>query len=111
MGQKYAAYDSTGAIIAYYDSEISPIPKGVTAIEITDAQRQTRIDNPGHTVVGDELVAPTAPTAAQLLAAAQVSQTAAIDAAYVTAIQQSVSLKRRAESPRRFMPTLPARPY
>ncbi|MBB5414118.1 DUF4376 domain-containing protein [Paraburkholderia atlantica] len=93
MGQKSAAYDSTGAIVAYYDSEISPAPQGVNAIKITDAQWQTCVNNPGYTVVDGELVAPAAPTAAQLLAAAQAIQSATIDAAYAAAIQQSVSFK------------------
>jgi hypothetical protein len=41
MGQKFAAYNPSGAIIAFYDSVDSPAPQSVTAIEITDAQRQT----------------------------------------------------------------------
>jgi hypothetical protein len=32
MSQKYAAYDSTGAIVAFYDSVDSPAPQGATVI-------------------------------------------------------------------------------
>jgi hypothetical protein len=66
MGQKYAAYNAQGAIIAYYDSIDSPVPAGVESIEITDAQWQTCISNPGWTVAAGALVAPVAPSAAEL---------------------------------------------
>jgi hypothetical protein len=72
MGQKYAEYDSTGAIIAFYDSEDSPVPAGMTTIEITDEQWQTCLTHPGWTVADEELVAPVPPSAAQLAAAALV---------------------------------------
>jgi hypothetical protein len=72
MGQKCAAYGSAGAIVAFYDSEDSPVPEGVAAIEITNEQWQTCISNPGWTVVNDALVAPVPPTAAQLAAQALV---------------------------------------
>jgi hypothetical protein len=68
MGQKYAAYNAQGAITAFYDSVDSPAPEGATTIEITDAQWQTCISNPGWTVVSGELVAPVPPTAEQLAA-------------------------------------------
>lgn len=86
MGQKYAAYNSTGAIVAFYDSIDSPVPQGVTTIEITDAQWQTCLDNPGYTVSSGALVAPTPPTAAQLAAAAlfQSAQAALIAGLSVT---------------------------
>ncbi|CAG9244899.1 conserved hypothetical protein [Paraburkholderia caribensis] len=70
MGQKLAAYDSTGAVVAFYDSVDSPVPQGVTAIAITDAQWQTCISNPGWTVATGALVAPAPPTAAELAAQA-----------------------------------------
>jgi hypothetical protein len=94
--QKYASYDSTGAITAFYDSVISPVPTGTNAIEITDSQWQTCINNPGWTVVSGALVAPASPTAAQLLAAAQAAQDAVIDAAYASAVTQDVSFKTAA---------------
>jgi hypothetical protein len=77
MGQKYAAYNAQGAITGFYDGAISPVPDGVNAIEITDAQWQTCLSNPGYTVADGALVAPTPPappTTAQLLV--QSAQTA-----------------------------------
>jgi hypothetical protein len=96
MGQKYAAFDSTGAIVAFYDSEISPVPSGSQAISITAEQWQTCLDNPGYTVVNGALVAPAAPTAKQLLGAAQSAQNAVIDAAYGATIQANVTFKTAA---------------
>jgi hypothetical protein len=96
MGQKFAAYDSTGAIVAFYDSVDSPASQGVTAIAITDSQWQTCISTPGYTVSNGELVAPAAPTPAQLLSVAQASQAALIDSAYYSVIQQNVSFKTAA---------------
>lgn len=93
MGQKYAAYNSTGSIIAFYDSEDSPVPTGVDVIEITDAQWQTCLDNPGWTIANGELVAPAAPTAAEMLVAAQTAKTADVYAAYQSAVQVSVDYK------------------
>lgn len=81
MGQKYAAYNAQGAITAYYDSVDSPVPSGVNAIEITDAQWQTCISTSGYTVQNGQLVAPTPPTAAQQLANAQAAGCASIDSA------------------------------
>lgn len=96
MGQKFAAYNEQGVITAYYDSIDSPAPAGVTALEITDAQWQKCITTRGYTVQSGALVAPAAPTAAQLLAKAQATQTAALQAAYTAAINQSVSFKNAA---------------
>lgn len=86
MGQKFAAYDGHGAINAFYDSEDSPVPEGIDAIEITDAQWQECLASPGHTVVGGALAAPQPPTAVQLLEKSQAAQIAAIDAACAAAI-------------------------
>ncbi|MEC5405134.1 DUF4376 domain-containing protein [Paraburkholderia sp. MPAMCS5] len=96
MGQKFAAYDTTGAITGFYDAEDSPAPAGATVIEITDAQWQTCITNPGWTVSNGALNAPAALTPAQLLSAAQASQSTLIDAAYYVAIQQNVTFKTAA---------------
>jgi hypothetical protein len=71
MSQKYAAYDSTGAIVGFYDSVDSPVPATATAIGITDAQWQAAISQPGYWMVsGDELVAttPAGPTLADMQA-------------------------------------------
>lgn len=93
MGQKFAAYNARGEITGFYDSEDSPLPNGIPAIEITDAQWQTCINAQGspYTVVNGALVAPVPPTAAQLLAAEQASQIAMLTAAYNEAIQQAVT--------------------
>ncbi|MCL9851201.1 DUF4376 domain-containing protein [Ralstonia solanacearum P673] len=92
MGQKFAAYDAQGRIVAYYDSVDSPVPVGVTnTLQITDAQWQACIGTSGYKVVSGALVAPTAPTAEQLLAQEQAAQIAIIEAAYQAAIQQPVS--------------------
>ena len=38
MGQKYAAYDSgNGNLLGFYDSIDSPVPAGLSAIEITES--------------------------------------------------------------------------
>lgn len=74
MGQKFAAFNTQGNIVAYYDDVDSPIPAGVTSvIEITDEQWQACISTPGYTVQSGTLVAPTPPTAAQI-SAQQVEQ-------------------------------------
>jgi hypothetical protein len=88
MGQKYAAYNSAGTITGFYDSIDSPLPSGVTAIEITEAQWQECLTTPGYTVVNGVL---TGPTAAQLLAQAQQAQLTTLTAAYQAAIAQPVS--------------------
>jgi hypothetical protein len=91
MGQKFAAYDANGNVTAFYDSTDSPVPAGVNAIEITDTQWQTCLNQAGWTVVSGVLVAPPAPTAAQLLAQAQVAQITKLTAAYEAAITAPVS--------------------
>lgn len=93
MGQKYAAYDSTGAIVAFYDSVDSPAPSGVTAIKITDTDWQACINatDRKYTVANGVLTAPTAKTDAELVAEAQAAQKAIIDAAYAAAVTTDVS--------------------
>lgn len=92
MGQKIAEYNSSGAIVAYYDSIDSPAPTGVAnVIEITDEQWQTCISNPGWTVVNGALVAPEPPSAAQLLATAQASQIAILRQGCADAIASGFS--------------------
>jgi hypothetical protein len=87
MGQKYAAYNSSGAIIAFYDSVDSPVPSSVTStLAITDAQWMACLTTPGYTVVSGSLVAPATPTDAQLLADAQASQIAILSASCAAAI-------------------------
>jgi len=92
VGQKIAAFDGNGNIVAFYDSVDSPVPAGITnTVNLTDAQWQACINTPGYKVVSGALVAPPAPTAAQLLASAQAAQIEIIEAAYQNAIQQPVS--------------------
>ena len=83
MGQKQAAYDASGKIVAFYDTEDSPAPKSVSVIDITDTQWQACLAQPGYTVANGALVAP---TAAQLLAQAQATQSSALSAACASAI-------------------------
>ncbi|MGU7812023.1 phage tail assembly chaperone [Burkholderia sp. AW49-1] len=44
MGQKQAAYDAKGGIIAFYDTVDSPAPQGESVIDITDVQWLALID-------------------------------------------------------------------
>lgn len=74
MGQKLAAYDAAGNIIAYYDTEDSPAPGGISVIEISEDEWRACIRTPGYTVAGGALVAPVPPTSAQIA-----SQQAAAD--------------------------------
>jgi hypothetical protein len=96
LGQKQAAYNSTGAIVAYYDTIDSPAPSGATVINIADDQWQAAISAQGYTVVNGTLTPPAPPSAAALLDAARAAQKAAIDAAYANAVQQSVTFKTAA---------------
>lgn len=86
MGQKFAAYASNGAIVGFYDDIDSPVPSGVTAIPITADEWLAAIMTPGYTVANGALVAPAAPTKAQLLAQAQAAQAGALRAACGAAI-------------------------
>ena len=66
MGQKYAAYNTSGQLTGFYDSVDSPVPSGVTAIEITEAQWQAALASPYPvTVANGVLTIPTGPTLAQ----------------------------------------------
>ena len=82
MGQKYASYNTSGEISGFYDSVDSPVPSGVPAIGITQEQWQACLSQPGWTVQNGELVAPPAPTAAQILAQAQSAQTFLVTKGY-----------------------------
>ncbi|MGF6641782.1 hypothetical protein OKW39_009022 [Paraburkholderia sp. MM6662-R1] len=62
MGQRSAAYDANGNITAFYDSVDSPVPAGVTSfINISDAEWQACLAQPGWTVQDGMLVAPPPP--------------------------------------------------
>ncbi len=86
MSQKYAAYNTSGAIVGFYDDVDSPVPKGVSAIEITDTEWQTCLSTPGYTVVNGALFPPAPPTSAQLLAQAKAAQVAKLTAGCSAAI-------------------------
>ena len=97
MSQKQAAYDNTGAIVAFYDTVDSPAPQGAAVIDITNAEWQAAISSARpYTVASGVLTAPAAPTPSQLLASAQAEQSAAIDAAYAVSVQQNVTFKTAA---------------
>jgi hypothetical protein len=82
MGQKQAAYDASGAIIAFYDSIDSPAPQGAQVIDITEAEWQECINNQGSKFVENGALADVPPpSAAELLAAAQVAKFAELSAA------------------------------
>jgi hypothetical protein len=76
MSQKYAAYNAQGVIIGYYDSVDSPVPTGINAVPITQAQWQSALSaiQGAYTVVNGIFTPPTPPTPAQLLATAQNAQ-------------------------------------
>jgi hypothetical protein len=88
MGQKYAAYDLSGVIVAYYDSVDSPAPASVTNLTaLTDAEWQTCINEQGQWFIsGGALTAVPAATDAELLEDAQATQVAVLSAACAAAI-------------------------
>ncbi|KVR28625.1 hypothetical protein WL61_23195 [Burkholderia ubonensis] len=87
MGQKQAAYDATGAIIAFYDTTDSPAPKGAQVIDITDAEWLDCIGNQGSKYVQSGALAQVPPpTAAELLATAKSAKIAALNTACQVAI-------------------------
>ncbi|WP_261541689.1 hypothetical protein [Burkholderia multivorans] len=92
MGQKLAAYDAQGNITAFYDTVDSPAPAGTSVIEITNAQWMTCITQQGQWCVSKGALAQVPPpSAAQLLATAQATQNAALNAACSTAIMSGFS--------------------
>jgi hypothetical protein len=74
-------------------SERFPVSVFETMVDITDVSPPP---SQGWTYDGATFSAPAEPTAAQLLATAQANQCAAIDAAYLEAVQVSVSFKTSA---------------
>lgn len=44
MGQKQAAFDDTGALVAFYDTEDSPAPEGIQTVDISDEQWTALLD-------------------------------------------------------------------
>jgi predicted NAD/FAD-dependent oxidoreductase len=91
MAQKHAAYDSTGAIIGFYDEVDSPLPSGVNAIPINDEQWRACLGTPGHTVQDGALVAPTPASAEEQLATARNNQVSALRHAEQTTLTRGFS--------------------
>lgn len=82
MGQKHAAYDEAGKIVGFYDSVDSPVPDGVEAIEITDAEWLECLSTAGYSVADGHLLPPQPPTEDELadaLIEAKATYAAAID--------------------------------
>ena len=94
MGQKYASYDASGIVNGYYDSIDSPLPPGVKAIPITDAEWQEAISSPYQpvTVVGGVLSIPSGPSLAQ----AQARQLSLLQSSFSQAEQAPVSFTNAA---------------
>ena len=87
---------ATGAIITRYvegthDALITSPAAGTENLPVSESDAMMTANTPGYTVVSGALVAPPAPTAAQLLAEAQAGQIVAIEAAYQAAIQQPLA--------------------
>ncbi|WP_175948053.1 hypothetical protein [Burkholderia pyrrocinia] len=83
MGQKYACFDTTGNITAFYDSVDSPVPSdAANVIEITEAEWMACINQQGQWYVSNATLAQIPPpTAAEVLAQTQSAKIAEIDAA------------------------------
>ncbi len=82
MGQKYAAYNSSGAVIAFYDSKDSPPPATANVIDITDSGWQAALASTYPvSVENGAMVIPSGPTLAQ----AQSAQIALVTKGYNTA--------------------------
>ncbi|MCX4139358.1 phage tail assembly chaperone [Paraburkholderia sp. SEWSISQ10-3 4] len=85
MGQKLAAYDTQGAIIAFYDSIDSPAPEGVAVTRITDEQWRMLLagQKDGKRLAVNEsreavLLDPLPPSRADLAAAARAARDVAM---------------------------------
>ncbi|KVO79037.1 hypothetical protein WJ95_01555 [Burkholderia ubonensis] len=87
MGQKQAAYDTNGIIVAFYDTLDSPAPDGADVITIADAQWLICVNEPGQWYVKNGVLAQVPqPSAADQLAATKSSAIAALNATCQTAI-------------------------
>lgn len=94
MGQKSAAYlKDTGVIVGFYDIKDSPAPDGALTIDITDAQWQTCLEQPGQWCVDNGMLAAVTQSADAVLASAQAAQVLLVNAAYAVAVQQPVTFK------------------
>ncbi len=75
MGQKQAAVDDSGAVIAFYDTVDSPAPKGASTVTVTDEQWADMLawQANGNRLVIDKsgelaMLPPLPPTTAQITA-------------------------------------------
>lgn len=92
MTKYYVAYDKTsGSVTSRYDSDIQNPPSSASVIEVADQATMLQTMTPGWKVVNGALIAPPAPTTAQLLSQAQTTQIAMLKQSYGAAIQQPVS--------------------
>ena len=80
MGQKFAAYDDAGKIVAFFDAEINP-PEQIPAqsIAIADDAWFEAVQSQAHTVQNGKLVAPEPPSTDVLLSDAKFSKLAQIN--------------------------------
>lgn len=87
VGQKLAAYDANGAIVAFYDDVVSPAPQGAATIEITDDQYRACLVSQGAFVVKNGALADAPPLDAGVaLANAQAAQVVVLSGACKAAI-------------------------
>lgn len=87
MGQKLAAYDASGAIFAFYDTEDSPAPDGVSVIELAAKEWMTCLTEQGQWCVANGALARVLPPSAeQQLASARSLKISELDASCKAAI-------------------------
>jgi hypothetical protein len=89
MGQKYAAYDKNGVIVAFYDSTDSPVPEGVEAIALSHDEWQACLAVQGGWTVNDDKLSPPSPEF--LLSQARGAQKRTITASYNSAVVSDIS--------------------
>ncbi|POA99735.1 hypothetical protein C2134_05025 [Chromobacterium sinusclupearum] len=101
MGQKLAAFDVSGQIMAFYDSIDSPPADRENVIPITNEEWQMCLSQPGWTVANGKLLAPIPPAAAVQLQQAQRIQCQRLQAACESAI--TASFKSMALGPQPYV--------
>ena len=98
MTKYYVVYDTTTCdVVTRYDSDINNtqianLQTGTALLEVADQATMLQTCNGNWTVVNGALIAPPAPTAAQLLQAAQAAQIVTLTAAYNAAILAPVTV-------------------
>lgn len=95
MGQKYAAYDTAGAITGFFDDDINPTSQiPADALAITEDEWLDCIHHPGQRMVdvtAKAIMDTPPPPVAQQVADAQAAQVAALYASYAAAVMQPVA--------------------